>query len=83
MNRNYPPDLIRRGKGGAERMDSLIIQHHPQTGGTTRTVPLLSSFFQIGYVTKDLDAGMRQLGGIHGIAGFFPQARYLYAVSRS
>jgi len=35
-----------------------------------RTVPLLSGFFQIGYVTKDLDAGVRQLGAIHGIERF-------------
>jgi hypothetical protein len=35
-----------------------------------RTVPLFSGFFQIGYVTRDLDAGMRQLGAIHGIERF-------------
>ncbi len=35
-----------------------------------RTVPLLSGFFQIGYVTSDLDASMRQLGAAHGIERF-------------
>ncbi len=35
-----------------------------------KTVPLLSGFFQIGYVTKDLDAGMRRLGAVHGIKRF-------------
>jgi hypothetical protein len=35
-----------------------------------RTVPLLSGFFQIGYVTRDLDAGVRGLRAIHGIDRF-------------
>jgi hypothetical protein len=35
-----------------------------------RTVPLFSGFFQIGYVTRDLDAGMRRLGATHGIERF-------------
>jgi hypothetical protein len=35
-----------------------------------KTVPLLSGFFQIGYVTKDLDAAVRQLGTIHGMERF-------------
>lgn len=35
-----------------------------------KTVPLLSGFFQICYVTQDLDAGMRQLAAIHGIEHF-------------
>ncbi len=35
-----------------------------------RTVPLLSGFFQICYVTRDLNAGMRQLGATHGIERF-------------
>ncbi len=35
-----------------------------------RTIPLLSGFFQISYVTKDLEAGMRLLAAIHGIERF-------------
>lgn len=35
-----------------------------------KTVPLLSGFFQICYVSRDLDAGMRQLAVIHGINRF-------------
>ena len=35
-----------------------------------RTVPLLSGLFQIGYVTRDLDAGVRQLATVHGIERF-------------
>ena len=35
-----------------------------------RTVPLFAGLFQIAYVTKDLDAGMRQLGAIHGLERF-------------
>ncbi len=35
-----------------------------------KTVPLLSGFFQIGYVTRVLDAAVRQLGAIHGIERF-------------
>src|SRR5512140_935300 len=35
-----------------------------------RPVPLLSGLFQICYVTRDLDAGVRQLGAIHGIERF-------------
>jgi hypothetical protein len=35
-----------------------------------RNVPLFSGFYQIGYVTRDLDAGMRRLGAIHGIERF-------------
>jgi len=33
-------------------------------------VPLLSGLYQIGYVTRDLDAGVRQLQAIHGIERF-------------
>ncbi len=35
-----------------------------------RTVPLLSGFFQFGYVTSDLDAGLRRLEAAHGIRRF-------------
>jgi hypothetical protein len=35
-----------------------------------RTVPLFPGLFQIGYVTRDLDAAVRQLGAIHGIERF-------------
>jgi len=35
-----------------------------------RTVPLFPGFIQIGYVTKDLDAGVRQLGATHGMERF-------------
>ncbi len=34
------------------------------------TVPLLSGFFQMGYVTRDLEVSMRQLGATHGIERF-------------
>ncbi len=39
-------------------------------GRTMRTLPLLSGFYQIGYVTRNLDAGMRHLATIHGIERF-------------
>ncbi len=35
-----------------------------------KSVPLLSGFFQIGYVTSDLDAAVRRLSTIHGIESF-------------
>ena len=35
-----------------------------------QTVPFLPGFYQISYVTKDLDAGMRQLAAMHGIERF-------------
>ena len=35
-----------------------------------KTLPLLSGFFQICYVTQDLDAGMQRLAIAHGIERF-------------
>jgi hypothetical protein len=35
-----------------------------------RTVPLFPGFFRIGYVTKNIDAAVRQLGAIHGMDRF-------------
>jgi hypothetical protein len=35
-----------------------------------KTFPLTSGFFQICYVTTDLDAGMKQLAAMHGIERF-------------
>lgn len=35
-----------------------------------KTIPMLNGLYQICYVTRDLDAGMRQLMAMHGVESF-------------